>query len=201
MIKEKTMNNDDERKVDPVLEMVRLTQNFVDLTIWGFKESFRSTANKILIYDSEWCRIKLVWGGWDYQDGNSISIYYGRLHAPNENPIMILNGEECHAWHRFEHVVHFLDGRSPSDAAKMNYSTPLTGKYYDEEYRQKYPRRQPEWLMRMHQEVWKHYGKRFFELFDLRRPDLWEHYCEFLKEFYNIKGRIPFIKPAMDKVC
>ena len=47
---------------------------------------------------------------------------------------MIWNGEECHAWHRFEHALHFLDGRSPTDAAKMDYSTPLTNKYHEEEY-------------------------------------------------------------------
>jgi len=195
------MSSDDERNVDPVQEMFRLTQSLVKLDTWGFKESFRSGANKILIYDSERCRIKFVWGGWDYVGGNSISIYYGRLHAPNEIPKMICNGEECHAWHRFEHVIHFLDERTPADAAKMNYATPLTSKYYEEEYRQKYHRRQPEWLMQMHLDVWKHYGKRFFEMFDLRRPDLWEQYREFLREMYDIKGRIPFIKPAMDKVC
>jgi len=50
-------------------------------------------------------------------------------------------------------------------------------------------------------EIWEHYGKRLFELFDLRQPNLWEQYRGFLKEFYDIKGRISFIKPAMDKVC
>jgi hypothetical protein len=74
-------------------------------------------------------------------------------------------------------------------------------KYYDEDYRKKFHRRQPEWLLKMHMEVWDHYGKRFFKLFDLRRPDLWEQYSGFLKEFYDIKGRPSFIKPAMDKVC
>jgi hypothetical protein len=114
---------------------------------------------------------------------------------------MIWNDEECHAWHGFEHALHFLDGRSPADAAKMNYSTPLTSKYYEEEISQNFHRRQPEWLMQMHMEVWGHYGKIFFELFDLRKPNLWEQYRKFLKEFYDIKGRPPFIKPAMDKVC
>lgn len=195
------MSNDDERNVDPIIEMLRLAQGFLDLDTWGFKESYHSVESGVLIYDSEWCRIDITWGGWDYLDGNSISIHYGRLHAPNESAKMYWNGEECHAWHRFEHPLHFLDGRSPADAAKMNYSTPLTNKYYEEEYLNKFPRRQPEWLMRMHAEVWGHYGRKLFELFDLRRPDLWEQYRGFLKEFYDIKGRIPSIKPSMDKIC
>lgn len=194
------MNNDDERNVDPIQEMLRLTRNFIN-PIWGFNESYRSALTKVLIYDSEWCRVKIVWGGWDYGSGNTISVYYGRLHAPSESVTMVWNGEESHAWHRFEHTLHFLDGRSPSEAAKLNYSTPLTKKYYEEEYRKKFQRRQPEWLMLMHMEVWTYYGERFFELFDLRKPNSWEQYREFLKEFYDIKGRPSFIKPDMDKVC
>jgi hypothetical protein len=195
------MNNDNERNVNPIQEMLRLTQGFPDLNTWGFKESYRSVESRVLIYDSEWCRMSITWGGWDYLGGNSISIHYGRLHAPNESSKMNWNGEECYAWHEFECPLHFLDGRSPADATKMEFSHPLTNKYYEEEYRQKYHRRQPEWLMRMHTEVWGHYGRKLFELFDLRQPNLWEQYRGFLKEFYDIKGRIPFIKPAMDKVC
>ena len=54
--------------------------------------------------------------------------------------------------------------------------------------------------MKMHMEVWEHYGKKLFELFDLRQPNLWEQYRGFLKELYDIKGRVSFIKPPMDKV-
>jgi hypothetical protein len=154
-----------------------------------------------LIYDSEWCRIALVWGGWDYGSGNSISMYYGRLHAPNESATMIWNGEECHAWHDFDYALHLLDGRSPAQAANTKDSSLLMSKYFEDEYRQKFNRRQPEWLLRMHMEIWEHYGKSFFELFDVRRPDLWERYRQFLKEFYDIEGRSSIIKPSFDEVC
>ena len=193
--------NKDERNVDPIKEMLRLVQNFSNLDAWGFKESYRSVREPQLIYDSEWCRIALIWGGWDYGSGNTISMYYGRLHAPNESATMIWNGEECHAWHDFDFTLHLLDGLSPANAAKLKGSPPLTSKFFEEKIRQKFYRRQPEWLMTMHMEIWEHYGKRFFELFDLRRPDLWERYRQFLKEFYDIEGRSSFIKPPEDKVC
>jgi hypothetical protein len=195
------MNAADERKVNPMKEMLRMIKDVSNLDAWGFSESYRSDKDKRLVYDSEWCRIKLIWGGWDYGKGNSINIYYGRLHAPNESTTMIWNGEECHAWHKLRLPLLFLDGDSPDKAARMKASAPLTSKYYEEKYLQKFYRRQPEWLVTMHMEVWEHYGKRFFELFDLRRPDLWERYRQFLKEYYDIKGRSSFIKPSFDKVC
>jgi len=191
----------DERDVDPIWEMTRVSQSFLDLALWGFRQSYQSGKTGNLIYDSEICRVNFVWGGWDYGGGNSISIYYGRLHAPNEEATMIWNGEECHCWHRFEQALHFLDGHTPADAVKLNFSHSITAPYYEAEFRQNFHRRQPEWLTRMHAAVWEHYGKRFFELFDLRRPDLWQQYRQFLKEYYDIEGRIPAIKPPLDKVC
>lgn len=191
----------DERDVDPVEEMARIAQGFLDLARWGFEESYRSSKTGNLIYDSKQCRVNLVWGGWDPLGGNNISIYYGRLHAPNEEATLTWHGEECYCWHRFEHALHFLDGRTPVDAVKLNFSHPIADPFYEDGFRQKFHRRQPEWLVQMHAVVWEHYGKRFFELFDLRRPDLWERYRQFLKEYYDVEGRIPEIKPSLDKVC
>ena len=195
------MKTNDERNVDPIQELLRLAYNFSNLDSRGFKESYRSVKSPELIYDSEWCRIALVWGGWDYGSGNSISIHYGRLHAPNESATMVWNGEECHAWHEFDLALNYLDGHSPAKTAKMKHFPPWTKKYYKKKYLEKFYRRQPEWLMTIHMEVWNRYGKNFFELFDLRRPNVWEHYRQFLKEYYEIKGRSSFIEPAMDKVC
>jgi hypothetical protein len=173
----------------------------LDLASRGFKESFRASKPGKLIYNSEWCRLSLVWDGWDPLGGNSISIYYGRLHAPNEKSTMIWNGEECRCWHDFDLALHFLDGQTPLNAANLHYSHPITDPFYEKEFRKKYNRRQPEWLAQMHATIWRHYGKRFFELFDLRRPDLWRQYQQFLKEVYDIEGRFPEIQPPLDKVC
>jgi hypothetical protein len=197
------MSTIDERNVDPVQEMTRIAQSYLDLDWWGFQESFRAFKPGKLIFDSEWCRLSLIWGGWDPRGGNSISIYYGRLHAPNEKTTMIWNDEECHCWHRFELALHFLDKRTPEYASKMIYTHSLIEQYKRSELGQSLTekRRQPEWLAQMHVTIWQHYSKRLFELFDLRRPDLWQQYRQFLKEVYDIEGRIPEIEPSLDKVC
>ena len=67
-----TMNNDDERNVDPIQKMNRLVKSSLYLDTWDFKESYCSVASGVLIYDSKWCRISIAWGGWDYLGGNSI---------------------------------------------------------------------------------------------------------------------------------
>jgi hypothetical protein len=195
------MSKPDERNVDPIEEMTRVATNFLDLNLWGFKESYRSAKSGNLIYDSDWCRVNIIWGGWDYGSGNNISIYYGRLHAPNADTTMIWNSEECRCWHGFDDALHFLDKQTPVDAAKLDYSHPVTDPFYDDEFLSKFSRRQPEWLAQMHSTIWRSYDKRFFELFDLGRPDLWQDYRHFLKEVYDIKGRRPYIKPPLDKVC
>lgn len=197
------MINNNERSVDPFQEMLHLTQSFLNLNTWGFKESYHSVDNKCLIYDSDWCRLSVTWGGWDPRGGNSISIYYGRLLAPNETATMVWNGEECHCWHREELALHFLDGLRPEDSAKSIYTHKVIEQYKVSVLGQSLSgkRRQPEWLIRMHAAIWEEYAPRLFEVFDLRRPELWEQYQKYLKEVYDIIGRPPYITPAMDKVC
>lgn len=195
------MNETDERYLDPIIEIQRIVNNFSNLNKWNFVERYCSEKDRKLIYDSEWCRMNIIWGGWDPLGGNSISIYYGRHHALNETATMVWEGETCHTWHDFMSALYFLDGTLPAEAAKMKSSHQLIEKYYEEEFRKIYHRRQPEWLMKMHMDIWDFYGIRFFELFDLRRPEIWIQYSAFLKEYYDIKGRRKSIVPSLDKVC
>jgi hypothetical protein len=195
------MNTNEEQNVNPIEVMNQIARNFLDLNAWGFQESYRVLKPGKLIFDSEWCRLNFIWNGWDPQGGNTISIRYGRLHALNDTAVMVWENEKCRCWHDFDHALHFLDGSSPSDTVKMIYSHPVTNPFFDDQVRRNFHRRQPEWLTKMHAAVWQHYGKRFFELFDLRRPDLWTQYQQFLQEFYDIKGRSLAIKPPSDKVC
>ncbi len=191
----------DESNVNPIAEMTRIADEFLNLARRGFDVSYRSEKPEKLIYDSEWCRISLVWGGWDQAGGNSMHIRYGRLHAPNEKIKTLWQGEECRCWHRIEHALHFLDGRAPTDVARLRYSHPTLDPFYDEDVQKRYPRRQPEWLAEMQVTIWNQYGQSLFDLFDLRRPELWQRYQQFLKDVYDIQGRDSDIKPPMDKVC
>lgn len=195
------MNTINERNIDPITEMVRISEEILTLPSKGFGESFRAAQPGILIYDSEWCRIRLFWEGWDYGRGNSINIRYGRLHAANEGTKILWNGERCHCWHRVEHALHFLDGRTATDVVKLGFSHTVISPFYKQEVLEKFNRQQPEWLAQMHVTIWQQYGKRLFDLFDLRQPDLWRAYRQFLKEVYDIAGRIPEINPPMDNVC
>jgi len=195
------MSTVNERDIDPIEEMTRIAQTVLRLESRGFKESYHSSTTGELIYDSEMCRINLIWDGWDPLDGNSMHIHYGRLHASDEETTIIWNGEGCRCWHRVEYPLHFLDKRTPAQAAELNYSHILKTSFYEDEFRQKFYRRQLEWTAQMHITIWQYYGNRLFDLFDLRRPDLWQQYQQFLKEVYDIKGRNPAIKPSLDKVC
>ena len=195
------MNTSDERNIDPVKEMSRIANDMLNLKGLGYKESYSSEKLEKLIYDSEWCRISLIWGGWEQVGGNNMHIRYGRLHATNEKTTMLWQGEECRCWHELDYVLHFLDGRTPAEAAELDVIHPITDPFYETEITQKFHRRQPEWIAEMHTTIWKQYGQRLFDLFDLRQPGLWEKYQEFLKEVYDIQGRDSDINPPLDKVC
>ena len=195
------MSMNDKRKVNPTKEITRIAQDNLQLPLRGFKESYRSSEPGKIIYDSKWCRLNIIWDGWDYLVGNSINIRYGRLHAVNEKVSMTWNGEECRCWHRVEYPLHFLDKRTPQEAADLNYSHPLIKPFHEEEFHQKFYHRQPELVALIHVTIWEHYGQPLFELFDINQPDIWQQYRQFLKEVYDIEGRFPEIKPSMDKVC
>lgn len=195
------MSTLDERNLDPITEMRRITTTIMKLDSWGFSESYSSLHEGKLIFDSERCRVRFTWGGWDSNGGNSIHIHYGRLHAANEKNTIFWINEECHCWHDIDHPLNLLDGLHPADTLKRYYSHPITNPFYESEFRKRFERRQPEWLAEMHLTIWKHYGNRFFELFNIGRPDLWQQYQSHLKEFYDLKGRRLGINPPLDKVC
>ena len=194
------MNSITERIANSITELTRIAQSVLDLPARGFKESYRSTQPGILIYDSEWCRIKFVWAGWEYGSGNTMHIVYGRLHALNDDTTILWDGEECYCWHDLDYVLHFLDNRTAIEAAELNYSHTLIDPFYKKDLRQRY-KSQPEWIAHIHLAIWEHYGQTLFDLFDLRRSDRWEMYRSYLKEVFDVIGRIPEIEPPLDKAC
>jgi len=198
---------EDERIEDPCDYMAQLAQTYLPLQKLGFKESARFiTSSPNVIYDSEWCRVDLLWDRWEMYSGNSISVFYGRLHAPDGSPKMKLEGEECYCWHTkmgTSRVLDFLDGLTPQMSVRSEeFPRKIKQLRQSKLWRDlSGKRRDPELVIRMEVEVWMYYGSRLFELFDLRRPDLWEEYRRFLREYYDIKGRSQNIDPPLDKVC
>jgi hypothetical protein len=114
---------------------------------------------------------------------------------------MIWNGEECYCWYHhgdLHLLLYFLDGLSVHEAS-------------DNEIRLSYDKRPRTWhplvqalddsmknpnetgtkeqvfgqYLKFHRSIWDRYELRFFELFDLRRPDLWENYRKFLRAVYE----------------
>jgi hypothetical protein len=187
-------------------EMTELAERFLPLSEFGFQKSEVLTEPYArIIYDSEKCRIQLLWEGWDMYTGDTVSIYFGRLHAPSDKFTMIWNDEEYHCWHDVKQVVDFLDGLSPQDSIDQLYKhgkAPRVMEEFDKsDIGQSLAFKQPERNVRRHAKVLEYFKERLIDVFDLRRPDLWEDYVDFLRKYYRLKstGPIP-INPPLYKV-
>jgi hypothetical protein len=198
-----------EKNEDIGKAVLKLIEGNLDLKRWGFRLAFTNfaKASKIkAIYDSEWCRLRFMFSYMRYPHADELSIDYGRLHAPDERAFIEWNGEECHCWHSILEPLRFLDDLTPTEAYKQvmvdkklpivvkNYIESVHGKKLIQEYTPKHE-------IVLHNTVWKHYGKRLFELFDLRRPDLWEEYRKFTSEYYRLLGMESDFGPPYENVC
>lgn len=193
-------------------KLVHLLQRFLDFERFGFQRSFAFISPEHLpyvIYDSEVCRVKFSLEGGDMHGSMEMTILYGRRHASSHESFITWQGERCWCWHHVFDTLDFLDGLSPQEAVdrvrvKDRWPPPA------EEFRQSEIAKKlirdnyPEWMTRMHAAIWKYYGQRLFGVFDLRRPDLWQQYTEFVREVQHIKAFKPFKTnsiPAADKIC
>jgi len=190
-------------------EIAYLAHTYLDLERWGFQEKERSSElsgsrTPAVIYDSDLCKVRVSFSEWHppHQSKEyAIDVYYGRLSAPNDKNTGLYNNEECHCWHGFVKVLHFIDNSSPSFTAKNLFSHDQIKQFGALVSSKSLTYGPPEWEIRKHSYIWDRYAPRLFEVFDLRHPELWEQYRQFLKEVYDIKGRSPLINPPMDKVC
>ena len=115
-------------------------------------------------------------------------------------------GEKCRGWHNISEPVRFLDGLSPLEAAEQTNiqkkSPHVIESFEQSEIGKKllheYP---PKAVLVMHATIWEHYGQRLFELFDLRRPDLWDKYRVFVREYYRLIGMKSSWGPPYENVC
>jgi len=178
---------DEEYVEDPLAYIANEAKVLLPLACWGFAESYRrfkSYFNAKLIYDSDMCRIRIGWG-WERESGNQIAISYGRLHAPNDEITMKWNGEICLAWHSPFRAFFFLDGVMTSRFVVH----PIVDEFRKSEIFNKLAgKRDGRIGLAYHAFIWERYAPRLFELFDLRRPELWNQYREFLRVCYVAEG-------------
>ncbi len=165
-------------------------------------------SSPYVVFDSEWCRVSFSIDKGRPLERDRLIVRYGRLHAPNDQAVMEWNGEPCRCWHNYLDAVFFIDGITPDKKIQMqldNIYPKVIQKYYDSElagkYREEY---RPKSQLYVQKTIWDHYGKVFFEVFDLRRPDLWEEYTQFIKDIHRIRGhkgpKIPG-RPRRDEIC
>jgi len=176
-------------------ELIARAEFHLNLSKRGFRVSFQAEESTKVIFNSEWCRLKVSQRhpSPNIKD-DELHVLYGRLHAPNEEAYMMLNGEKHHCWHRTDLLcLFFLDGYSPYDVESEFDSVPLIKKYRESEegsrLRQEYT---SEYLFRVEALIWEQYDQRLFDLFDVRHLDLWDAYRDFLEKFYKHKGWQPF---------
>ncbi|MBU0661622.1 hypothetical protein KKG22_05630 [Patescibacteria group bacterium] len=138
-----------------------------------------------ILYQSYQCKMRIRCSRDRPYDDIELSVTYGRLHALDNDDLIEWNGEKCYCWHRLtaSPLLLFLDGLSPAEAVKLTFSRiedDLFKLSRDKEWTV------PEHFARKHAMIWKHYDQRFFDLFDLNYPNLWQEYATFLKDYYEI---------------
>ena len=189
-------SNKPERGEDVGNALLRLIEENLEIERWGFQVTFKrfiEPQHIKVIYDSEWCRIKINFARRHYPETDEILVEYGRLHAPEGDLFMVWKGEGCRCWHNILDPLRFLDGLTPEEARQQvgvdkklplvvrTYNQSETGRKLLEEY-------SPKSVIVLQDTIWKHYGQRLFDLFDLRNPELWETYRVFLKKYYGLLG-------------
>ena len=176
----------------------------LDFEDWGFRQSYIQPGKyPTIIYDSEWCRVKFAFddSGDQHDSRTYLHVYYSRLHAPSNGSFMLSSKEEHWCWHDDDFALNFLDGLSPEEAVKEKYNPHVVVKYKKSDLATALYNLSPaEWMAGMVAQIWKQYGHRLFEVFDLRRPDLWERYKVFVNEMYAIEQSDSHGLPPYNKI-
>jgi|SRR5688572_3233452 len=191
-------------------------ERIIDLAKWGFgqrSQLFRkdspSTAHPsgngqyaTVIYTSEYCRVMFLMEPTGIGRSFGVSVFYGRLHAPDDSFTIQWNGDSCYCWHSLERfrTLLFLDGVSSEEAER-------NGAKYDL-FLDKFPDPPKdidfiEFPIKRQVDIWKRYSERLFRLFDLRQPDLWIQYTQYVQMYYSIqRHRFKTVfTPSLDRIC
>lgn len=187
----------------------------------------KEKAIPTVLYHSEKCRVmfQLEESGYGHRYGTFI--YYGRLHAPEDMPMMEWGKENHYCWHTIENfVLPFLEGISAGECVKNGVkalqeltdfpgSENVGGEHSEFAHDEgKHLRELVENCrfensdskailapLKLHKAIWRKYGNRLFNLFDLRDPEQWSKYTQFIQECYDIRGGGQFYMPDLDKIC
>ena len=180
-------------------------ERYIDFRHWGFRLGYagaRPTADVILVYQSPLCRVRIGYArGRDAarearlgQGVEEEAFYeYGRLHAPDSEDTLTIDGKKSVAWHYPPLLLNYLeyrDGRASLDEVAAAPQLPLAKDKIRQEAQARGPSTWPEtWAARI-AVTWDLYGEHLFEVLDVRRPELWEGYRTFRKVLWEaIKKR------------
>ena len=160
----------------------------IDLERWGFVQTYSSVDKEklpfIVIYDSQQCRVRFEYYkpdfGGVYHENREVQILYGRLHTKSESPSVAVLKEDkvvSYHWHSiYYYILKFLDGMAPEDAM---YTTkdhfPILQEFKELS------------TIKLHNKIWEYYGNRFFDLFDVRNPELWKKYVIYYNEVERLE--------------
>ncbi len=171
---------------------------------WGFSKNIRFPSDNqkgTVIYDSQFCRIKFVLESSDYFPQHDTKVFYGRLHAPENEDSILWNGESCRCWHKniLGLTLPFIEGISPQQLAE-NLSE--TWKPLVEKLNVNYPSSDDvEYPLRLHSKIWEHYKEKLFSIFDLRNPELWEEYSRYSNEYNEAFNKRLSFSRGIERVC
>ena len=99
-----------------------MIEDNLDLKRWNFNSTFTKfvKTNSIkIVYRSNGCQFKFLFSRQRLPRDDELTILYGRLHAPKEDPFMIWEGENCRCWHNVLDPLRFFDGLTPHEAMEQ----------------------------------------------------------------------------------
>ena len=159
----------------------------MDLERWGFVQTYSSIDKEnlpfIVIYDSQQCRVRFEYYKPDYggvsHEFREVQILYGRLHTKSDSKIgaIYMENKIIKNWHSIYHyIIKFLDGMPPEDVMyATKYHSPMLQELENLG------------TIEQHNKIWEYYGKRFFDLFDVRNPELWKKYVIYCNEVERLE--------------
>ncbi len=171
---------------------------------WGFNKNIlypNADQQGTVIYDSKLCRIKLVLTSSDFFPQHDTTIFYGRLHAPDNEHTMMWNGKNCRCWHKdiFGLTLPFIEGISPQQLAENTIEiwdtlkAKLNIDYPSSDY--------VEYPLRLHSKIWEHYKEKIFSIFDLHNTELWEEYSMYSNKYYEERDKKNGFRSEVEMIC